>query len=158
MAVRRKIFISYRRDDSEDYAGRINDELVRRFERDVVFLDVDAMPPGADFVNALSAAVAKCTVLLAIIGPRWIDARDEAGRRRLDNEHDFVRVEIAEALKREVPVIPILRAGTRMQRAEQLPDNLKDLAATMTPSAPAGARRQACCTVSAALIMLETTP
>jgi hypothetical protein len=75
-------------------------------------MDVDAIPLGANFAKVLGEEVAKCDVLLAIIGPGWIDARDEDGRRRLENPHDFVRIEIATALKRVIPVIPVLLQGT----------------------------------------------
>ena len=71
-------------------------------------MDVDAIPLGADFIEVLRNEVAKCDVLVAIIEPHWVDARDENGNRRLDSEHDFVRVEIAAALARSIPVIPIL--------------------------------------------------
>jgi hypothetical protein len=83
---------------------------------------------GVDFVKALSEEVAKCDVLLAIIGPGWLESRDEDGRRHLDNERDFVRIEIAAALKRDIPVIPILIDGTRVPNADQLSDDLKPLA------------------------------
>jgi hypothetical protein len=95
--------------------------------RDLLFMDVDAIPLGADFVKVLGEEVAKCDVLLAIIGPGWLDACDEDGHRRLANPHDFVRIEIAAALKREIPVIPILLEGTPVPRAERLPGNLKEL-------------------------------
>lgn len=123
-----KIFISYRRDDSAAAAGRLNDRLEQEFGRESLFMDVDAIPFGVDFVEVLSAEVAKCDVLLAIIGPSWLDARDEDGNRRLDSEHDFVRIEIAAALNRNIPVIPILLEGTRVPKAERLPDELKSLA------------------------------
>lgn len=110
----RKIFISYRRDDSAGHAGRVHDRLEREFGRDLLFMDVDAIPLGADFAEKISTEVAKCDVLLAIIGPSWIEARDESGGRRLDNVHDYVRIEIATALKQDTPIIPILLEGTRM--------------------------------------------
>ena len=91
-------------------------------------MDVDAIPLGADFVQVLGDEVGKCDVLLAIIGPAWLDARDEEGNRRLDNANDFVRIEIASALKRNIRVIPLLLEGTRVPKAEQLPDVLKALA------------------------------
>jgi formylglycine-generating enzyme required for sulfatase activity len=91
-------------------------------------MNVDAIPLGANFAKVLGEEVAKCDVLLAIIGPGWIDARDEDGRRRLDNPHDFGRIEIAAALKRDIPVIPVLLQGTRAPKADQLPDDLKELA------------------------------
>jgi formylglycine-generating enzyme required for sulfatase activity len=123
-----KIFISYRRDDSAGHAGRVHDRLEREYGRDLLFMDVDAIPLGADFVRVLSDEVAKCDVLLAIVGSHWIDARDEYGNLRLESETDFVRIEIAAALKRDIPIIPILLEGTRMPQPEQLPDDLKPLA------------------------------
>src|SRR5215468_2145132 len=84
-----KVFISYRRDDSAATAGRGHDRLEREFSRDLLSMDVEAIPPRADFVDALIAEVAKCDVLLAIIGHDWVDARDEARRRRLDGDNDY---------------------------------------------------------------------
>ncbi len=123
-----KVFISYRRDDSTGHAGRVNDRLEKELGRESLFMDVDAIPLGVDFVEVLGAEVAKCDVLLAIIGPNWLDARDEEGHRRLDSEHDFVRIEIAAALKRNIPVIPILLEGTRIPKSERLPKDLEGLA------------------------------
>ena len=94
-----KIFISYRRADSAGHAGRVHDRLEREFGRDLLFMDVEAIPLGVDFAEVLSAEVAKCDALLAIIGPSWLDVRDENGTRRLDSEHDFVRIEIAARCK-----------------------------------------------------------
>ena len=91
-------------------------------------MDVEAIPFGENFVKVIDEEVAKCDILLAIIGPGWLGARDEAGGRRLDNPLDFVRIEIAAALKRDIPVIPILIDGTRVPKAHQLPDDIKDLA------------------------------
>jgi hypothetical protein len=123
-----KVFISYRRDDSAGHAGRVLDRLVSAFGRDAVFMDIASIPYGADFVDKLDADTAKCSAALAIIGPRWLDARDEKGNRRLDSEHDLVRIEIAAVLKRNILVIPILLDGTHMPNAEQLPADLKALA------------------------------
>src|SRR5262245_39400181 len=63
-----------------------------------------------------------------MIGPNWLDARDEHGNRRLDDPYDFVRIEIAQALQRDIPVIPILLDGARIPKADQLPEDLKELA------------------------------
>ncbi len=123
-----KVFISYRRDDSAGQAGRIQDRLEREFGRDLLFMDVDAIPLGMNFVKVLHEEVAKCGVLLAVIGPNWLDGRDEDGNRRLDNANDFVRIEIAAALQRDIPVIPILLDGAKVPRAGQLPDDLEELA------------------------------
>lgn len=123
-----KVFISYRRDDSAGHAGRVHDRLQREFGLDLVFMDVDSIPLGADFAEVLVTEISKCDVLLAIIGLGWLNARNEHGGRRLESEHDFVRIEIAAALKRTIPVIPILLDGARMPTTEQLPDDLKPLA------------------------------
>ena len=122
-----KVFISYRRDDSAAFAGRVHDRLEREFGRDLLFMDVDAIPLGADFVEVLGREVAKCDVLLAIIGPNWVDARADDGSRRLEDDNDFVRIEIATALARGIPVIPVLLEGTKVPRADQLPSDLKGL-------------------------------
>lgn len=124
----RAIFISYRRDDSEGQAGRLYDDLIRQFGERSVFMDVTAIEPGFDFRKVIDESVSSCGVLLALIGPAWLDAKDESGRRRLDDALDFVRLETAAALKRDIPVVPVLVAKARMPRAEQLPDDLKELA------------------------------
>jgi hypothetical protein len=123
-----KVFISYRRAESAGHAGRVHDRLASEFGSDLLFMDVDAIPLGVNFVKVLREEVAKCDVLLALIGPNWLNVRDEQGNRRLDNPHDFMRIEIATALQRDVPVIPILLDGTRMPEADQLPKDLEELA------------------------------
>jgi ATP-dependent Clp protease ATP-binding subunit ClpB len=123
-----KIFISYRRDDSAGHAGRVHDRLEGEFGRDLLFMDVDSISLGADFVKVLREAVAQCAVLLAVIGPNWLDVRDERGNHRLDDPNDFVRIEIATALQRDIPVIPILLDGARVPRGDQLPQDLEELA------------------------------
>lgn len=125
MAV--KVFISYRREDSAGYAGRILDRLGHELERDHLFIDVDDIPLGRNFVKLLGEEVAKCDVLLAVIGHDWLDARDENGTRRLNDPNDFVRIEVATALQRDIPVIPILLEGTRVPKADELPVDLKEL-------------------------------
>jgi hypothetical protein len=124
----RAIFLSYRRDDSEGEAGRLFDFLTAEFGADKVFMDVTGIEPGRDFRKVVDQNVTSCGVLLALIGKGWIDAKDDGGRRRLDDPLDFVRLETASALKRDIPVIPVLVHGGRMPRLEQLPDDLKDLA------------------------------
>jgi TIR domain len=122
-----KVFISYRRADSAGYSGRVMDRLDRELGRNLVFMDVDAIPLGTNFSKVLHEQVAKCGVLLAVIGPNWLDARDEHGNRRLDNPNDFVRIEIAAALQRSIPVIPLLLDGARIPKADELPEDLKEL-------------------------------
>jgi len=124
----RAIFISYRRDDAEGEAGRLFADLTVQFGADRVFMDVTGIEPGRDFRKVIDQNVSSCGVLLAVVGKGWTDAKDEDGRRRLDDPMDFVRLETASALKRDIPVIPVLVHGGRMPRAEQLPEDLKDLA------------------------------
>jgi len=124
----RAIFISYRREDTEGQAGRLFDDLVKLFGERSVFMDVVGIEPGRDFRKAIDEHVGSCGVLLALIGTNWVDARDEAGRRRLDDPLDFVRLETAAALKRDIPVVPVLVRGASMPRADQLPADLADLA------------------------------
>jgi hypothetical protein len=123
-----RVFISYRREDSAASAGRIQDRLERELGRDHLFIDVDGIPLGANFVKVLRKEVTQCGVLLAVIGPNWLDVRDDDGTRRLENPTDVVRIEIAAALQREIPVIPILLDGTSVPKADQLPEDLKELA------------------------------
>ena len=124
----RAIFISYRRDDTEGEAGRLFDDLVIKFDKDSVFMDVSGIDPGIDFRKAIDDNVASCGVLLAMIGPAWCSIKSSGGGRRLDDPNDFVRLEIASALARNVAVIPVLVHDAKMPRPEDLPDNLKDLA------------------------------
>lgn len=125
------VFISYRREDSLDVAGRIYDRLAGHFGRDSVFIDVDTIPIGTDFRRYLSDWVARCDVLLVVIGPRWLDATHtegpKAGTRRLEDPADFVRIEIAAALSRDISVVPVLVGGASMPAAERLPADLSDL-------------------------------
>ena len=123
-----KIFISYRRDDSAGHAGRVHDRLERKFGRGLLFMDVDTIPLGRNFVRVLSEKVAQCDVLLAVIGPDWLTACDEQGERRLDSPTDLVRVEIGAALQRDIPVIPVLLDGAKIPKSDQLPQELKELA------------------------------
>jgi TIR domain-containing protein len=122
------IFVNYRRDDSRGMAGRLHDRLAQAFGRKNIFMDVDHIPPGVDFVSHLNNQVAACEVFLAVIGPNWLDAKNEDGDRRLHAPEDFVALEITAALDREIRVIPVLVDGTRMPKARDLPEVLKPLA------------------------------
>ena len=96
-----KIFISYRRNDSAAHTGRIYDRLEGHFGQGQVFMDVDTIRPGLDFVEVVQKAVGSCDALIAVIGQEWLGASDESGRRRLENTEDLVRLEIATALERD---------------------------------------------------------
>ena len=124
-----KIFISYRRDDSAGHAGRVHDRLAHEFGPDLLFMDVDSIPLGSDFIKVLREEVGKCDALLAVIGHHWLDAQDAGGKRRLDGVSDFVRIEIATALQRDIPVIPILLDGAKIPKREELPPDLQGLTA-----------------------------
>lgn len=122
------IFISYRREDSEGHAGRLFEVLAEHFGKTLVFMDVAGIEPGMDFRKAIDSNVATCSVLLAIVGRGWLTAVDATGQRRLDSPQDFVRLETVSALKRDIPVIPVLVHGAVMPRADQLPADMSELA------------------------------
>lgn len=122
------VFISYRREDSRGSAGRIYDRVARRLGRDSVFFDVDNIPPGMDFVEVLSERVSGCHALVAVIGTGWVTSAGKDNRRRIDDPHDFVRVEIEAALEHGIRIIPVLVDGAAMPKSEDLPDSIKKLA------------------------------
>lgn len=122
-----KILISYRREDSADVTGRIDDRLVQQFGREAVFIDVDSKAYGQDFRTHIDEQIAMCDVFLAVIGPDWMGPLDSQGKTRLEAPRDFVRIEIESALKRQIPVIPVFVRGARMPAAERLPTSLQDL-------------------------------
>lgn len=128
MAVSSRIFISYRRDDAPAYAGRLFDQLSSRFGASQVFMDVDTLEPGVDFVQRIEESVGSADVLIAVIGRSWASAVDENGNRRLDEPDDFVRLEVGGALRRDIRVIPVLVNGAKMPQAEELPEDLDGLA------------------------------
>jgi formylglycine-generating enzyme required for sulfatase activity len=121
------IFICYRRGDAA-VAGRLYDRLEHTFGPQRLFMDVDNIAPGEDFVAVLKTQVAACDVLLALIGRGWLTATDKTGRRRLDNPDDFVRIEIASGLAQGKRVIPVLVDDTAMPTANELPGELMPLA------------------------------
>ena len=123
-----QIFISYRREDSSAWAGRLSDRLSSHFPSNQIFMDVDTIEPGIDFVEAIEESVGSCDVLIAVIGTRWLNASNSSGKRRLEVLEDSVRVEISTALKRGIRVIPVLVEGATMPEAADLPDDLKPLA------------------------------
>ena len=120
------IFINYRREDSAGYSGRLFDRLSGRFpER--VFMDIDTIEPGIDFFDVIEEAVGCCEVLIVVIGREWLFLTDSTGRRRLDDPNDFVRLEIAAALDRNIRIIPVLVGDAAMPRPEDLPPDLGKL-------------------------------
>lgn len=124
----RNIFISYRRDDSPDVTGRIYDRLVQHYGKESIFKDVDSIPFGVDFRKHLHDMVGKCDVVLAVIGDGWLNASASPGSRRLDDQADFVRIELEAALHRDIRIVPLLVKDAAMPKEEELPQTLKDLA------------------------------
>ena len=121
------IFISYRRHDSAGWTGHLAEHLEQCFVPDQIFMDIEKIEAGADFVEAIESAVGSCAILLAVIGPAWLTSTDANGRRRLDNPEDYIRLEITTALNRNVRVIPVMVGGAVMPESSELPDDLKPL-------------------------------
>jgi len=122
------VFINYRREDAAADAGRLFDDLRRRCKDEHVFMDL-TIKYGEDFRAALSEKLETCDVLLALMGPRWLQVTNEAtGKRRLDEEQDFVRLEIETALAKEKLVIPVILPGAKMPSPESLPESIRELA------------------------------
>ena len=123
-----KIFINYRRDDARAYAGWLHDALKDEFGSGTLFLDINNTPPGIDWVDYLDRQLSVSDIFLAIIGSNWLNAKDESGNRRLEDPTDRVAGEIVAALKRDIPVMPILVDGARFPPQQQLPEPLRPLA------------------------------
>ncbi len=122
------VFISYRREDSGGYAGRLFDILSARFGIENTFMDLAGIRGGEDFVRVIEEKIGSCDVLLAVIGERWLTIASGDGTRRLEAAGDFVRLEIGKALERNVPVIPVLVGNATMPHQKDVPDDLRALA------------------------------
>src|SRR6202166_506805 len=122
-----KIFISYRRGDEPGFTQALLGRLEQAFPAERLFIDVDNIPPGEDFVRMLESQVAQCDAMLTVIGNNWLDATNEHGGRRLDDPNDFVRIEIESALKQGKRVIPVLVHQARMPHPEELPEAIRSL-------------------------------
>ncbi|MFZ1103545.1 MAG: toll/interleukin-1 receptor domain-containing protein, partial [Hyphomicrobiaceae bacterium] len=122
------IFINYRRQDSRPWAGRLHDRLDANLPNEL-FMDVNTIAPGDDFIAAIHRALEKCDVLLAVIGPGWLNIQNDSRTgRRIDSPGDFVRLELEEALSRDLFIVPVLVDDAKMPAEEELPDSLKPLA------------------------------
>lgn len=122
-----KVFLSYRRQDSAGHTGRIFDRLGAAFGAEAVFHDVDSIRAGQDFVRTIEETIRNCSVVLVMIGPGWPRIEDARGRRRLEDPNDYVRLEVASALRRGIPVIPVLVGGAQMPDPQDLPEELQRL-------------------------------
>lgn len=123
-----RIFISYRRGDSIGHTGRLFDQLTRYFGTAQVFMDIDTIGPGENFVEVIERTSESCEVFLAVIGRAWLNAADQDGNRRLDESGDFVRMEIAHALEKGIRVVPVLVDDAKMPDAKALPPDLQQFA------------------------------
>lgn len=121
------IAISYRREDSSPAAGRLYDRLQAEFGKGNVFMDFDSIPYGVDFREKIKQTLEGAQVVIAVIGPAWMGNRGR-GKRRINDPTDFVRIEIAQALLRGIPVIPVLLDNTVMPKVESLPEDIRGLA------------------------------
>jgi len=121
------VFINYRGEDSQTAAALIDRELTARFGSDQVFLDCRSIPTGSDFAEQLLERVRACSVLLVVIGPRWLTLADDAGHRRIDDPQDWLRREIVEALALGLRVIPVLTDGVTLPTQAQLPQDIAGL-------------------------------
>ena len=120
------IILSYRRDDTGAIAGRIFDRLVGHYGADQVFMDIDSIPFGLDFREHIQETLKRCDVLLAIVGKNWA-APDEKGGFRIEEENDWVRIEVEAALAKKIPVIPVLIDNASLPAPASLPKGLRDL-------------------------------
>jgi hypothetical protein len=122
----RGVFISYRRQESSHFAGRLYDRFVERLDETRVFMDVDSIKPGEDWTEAISRAVSRCGLMLVLIGPLW-SQMTEGGRRRIENPDDLVRLEIEAAFEHDIPVIPVLLEDATVPGSGDLPESIAKL-------------------------------
>ena len=122
-------FVSYRRGQSELAANTLRAGLARKFGDEHVFMDTEAIDPGETWPQRIESAAESCRAMLVVIGPQWVETKDSAGNRRLDDPSDWVRREVVAGLEREdAVVIPVLHDGAQEPRPEQLPEALQQLA------------------------------
>ena len=122
-----KVIISYRRSDSDVFAGRVRDRIAGSFGENSVFIDVDNIPFGTDFRDHIQKALAKADAVLVVVGPKWLGI-SKGGQSRITNDTDPVRIEVETALSKGIPTIPILVGKTDMPRPEQLPESIRSFA------------------------------
>lgn len=120
------VFISYRKRDTVDVVGRLYDHLISELGENAVFKDVDSIRLGRDFREQLETSLNACRVFVCVIGEKWAGPNPD-GKRSLDNPEDFLRIEVETALRRGIPLIPLLIGNMLIPAAETLPDSLKDL-------------------------------
>jgi TIR domain-containing protein len=122
-----KIFLCYRREDTQWAARGIYETLSAKYGHERVFRDIDSTPAGVKYSTWIESRVGQCNVMIVLIGDGWSSARDDTGQRRLDLPKDWVRQEIEAALKRDIPIIPVRVQGARMPSDDELPSSIADL-------------------------------
>lgn len=122
------IFLSYRRDDSLPWTGRLHDHFARHFGAEHVFVDIDSIEPGEDFSDVVRRRIEECDVFVPVIGRNWMTIADANGKRRLEDQDDYVRMEIATALSRRKRIVPVVVGGARMPEKRDLPSEIAALA------------------------------
>jgi len=122
------IFLCYRHEDTQGFAGRIYDRLVSKYGYEQVFRDIDSIPTGVRFPAWIESRMGQCSVVIVLIGAAWLAAKDDNGQRRLDSPKDWVRQEIETALRHDIPIIPVRVEGAPMPSEEELPQSIANLA------------------------------
>ena len=122
-----KIFVCYRRDDTLGFAHAINTFLGDKYGEDNIFIDVDSIHPGKNFVDVLNETIEASNVMLVLIGPQWNTIKDKRGRRRIDNAGDFVRLEIKAALEKNIVIIPVLVQDAKIPDLQDLPEDISPM-------------------------------
>jgi pterin-4a-carbinolamine dehydratase len=123
----KRVFVSYRRDDAAAEAGRLSDALRLQLGEDAVFMDTSSIGAGAPWPDALRTALDLANTVVLVVGPEWVRVADEWGRRRIDQEDDWVRQEVANSLAHAKQLVPVLVRGARMPPESALPDNIRML-------------------------------
>jgi hypothetical protein len=123
-----RIFLCYRREDTQGFARGIYETLSAKYGNKRVFRDIDSTPAGVRYATWIKSMIGQCNVMIVLIGHAWSSAKDQAGRRRLELPRDLVREEIEEGLRREIPIIPVCVQGARMPSEDELPSSIADLA------------------------------
>jgi hypothetical protein len=122
-----KIFLCYRREDTQGFARGIYESLASKYGQERVFRDIDSIPAGVRFPAWIKSRVGQCNVMIVLIGDSWLSVKDPTGQRRLDLSRDWVRQEIEVALRRDIPIIPVRLQGVSMPSEDELPPSIADL-------------------------------
>ena len=125
---RPKVFLCYRREDTQGFARGIYQTLAGKYGHEQVFRDIDSTPAGVRFSAWIESRVGQCSVMIVLIGDAWLTTKDQQGQRRLDSPKDWVRQEIEAALRRDIPIIPVCVQGAPMPSEDELLPSMAALA------------------------------